>query len=100
MEWLLTFLINIGATHSTYSLNRWACETVNTYAGADPSGCYDWCNAHSMYQITDGNIHDVGGKITYHNDNKFYRRASTGLSDDFPHHIQNACAVVMIGGEW
>lgn len=95
------WLIKIAVSLNMYALNGYACDLVNKQIPAnEPNGCYDWCSAHSMYQQTDGNIHDVDGRITFHAEKDYYRRAYTGLSDDFSHDLQNACAVVMSGGEY
>lgn len=96
MIWLLTFLLNHSAPTT---LNAWACDLVNS-KNITKSGCYDTCLELSMYQLTDGDIHDRDGRITLHNDSKYYQRAAIGLSEDFPHDLQNACAVVMAGGEY
>jgi hypothetical protein len=96
VTWLIIFLLNHAPKTA---LNKWACDKINSQPG-DGSGCYDWCLARSMYAKTDGNIHDVDGRVTYHNDGKFYQTQPTGLSEDFSHDIQNACAVVLLGGEY
>lgn len=95
MTWLIVFMLNHAPL---YSVNKWACDTINAQPGG--SGCYDWCLEHSMYQKTDGDIHDMDGRVTLHNDAKYYQRAAIGLSEDFDSKIQNACAIVMSGSEY
>jgi hypothetical protein len=97
MAWLLAFFLSHV---SPTTLNQWACDKVNATFPDEESGCYDACLSRSMYVKTDGDIHDVDDKITYANDGSYYQTQPTGLSEDFPHDLQNACAVVMLGGEF
>lgn len=77
MAWLLTFLLSHSAPTA---LNRWACDTVNAqYKPGEVGGCYDWCWERSVDHVElerDPNGHD------------------------YSHELQNACAVVMHGGEY
>lgn len=68
-----------------YALNNWACNLVNKQNREGGDGCYDWCNTNSYQHVT------VKG---------FDYPLGLGVSDEFSHDIQNACAIVMFGGEF
>ncbi len=84
-----------------YALNEYACTLVNDQIPKDDrSGCYDWCYSHAMWIETKNNaIHEFDNSKTWPSgiDNGKYPIA---LTDEFSHDLQNACAIVMHGGEF
>lgn len=78
MIYLLTFLLNHS---SPITLNAWACNAVYDLRPQDDGGCYDICYALADTCKVSGPQDDLA-------------------TCDYPHALENACAVVMHGGEY
>lgn len=69
---MATWLISLILAHSSATtLNAWACDSVYKLNPQDKSGCYDICDA-----------------------------AQGNAWLELSHEMQNACAVVLNGGEY
>lgn len=82
-----------------YALNEWACNLVNGLKD-NPGGCYDWCYSHAYFMKTKDNW--ITEPITNARwasgiDNG---QVELGLSDEYEHGLQNACAIILHGGEF
>ena len=79
------------------AINEYACNTVVAWdQTGGGGGCYDICLKHSrgIYKFKGVS----SGMVDYRGDFKNYWPVY--LDSSYPHDIQNACAVVMNGGDY
>lgn len=94
---LTRILFPSKSSHLNTALNKLACDYVNGL-NLGRGGCYDECIVRASYEENGKYINPDG--LTDMFDGKTWIHTPLSLSEQYSHELQNACAIVMHGGEY